>query len=962
MPVYDRMRSLTKIRAIALILLMLAPMPAATLGQSGEPLADEATDFTDVTRQAGFPNDLGRTRIAWGDYDGDGWEDLLLDGRMLWRNRGDGTFQDVTSQTGIFGVNSHGGVWADYDNDGDLDFYANVRSDTHRDALWRNNGDGTFTEASAQAGEINDKLPTEGVAWGDYNGDGFVDLYVANYETASVDPDADLGIGTEDFLYHNNGDGTFTDVSGRAGIEVDTDRNGRGVVWADYDDDGDLDIYVSNYRLDPNFLWRNNGDGTFTNTARQARVEGYGVESSPGDVRFGHTIGSDFGDYDNDGDMDLYVSNLAHPRFIMFSDKSMLMKNQGDGTFIDRFYGSGIAYCETSSDSSWADFDNDGDLDLYYTAVYEDVGSRLFRNQGNERFEDATGETGTSVENGWGTGWCDYDHDGDLDLAVGSGSGMRLLENEGNGNHWFQVELEGTWANSKGIGARVRIDVDGDRQVRDVKAGRGTTSQDMFACHFGLGDNRGDVRVSVRWPGDRNWTDHGTFSADQRVHLVQGDVDIDASIALEVDPDAPRAGEAVDLTAFVDNEGDNTIDSVEVTFTVQGVGQVGQPHRLGPLGPGGSESAHTIWQPTREGVFTVSAELTDVVPFDTNPDNDVSTVAVTVRTTNMEPIARLNVEPSSGPPGMVFTLDGSNSSDDSAVAEYLFEYGDETETEWTASSIVTHEYSLEGEFLASLSVRDKEGLVSTNFATYMIRVSSMGFRPSAEILTIQPSPSREGQVVTLSGTGTAAAGATIERHSWNSSLDGHIGDGNLVTTTALSLGEHTIIYKVLDDRGLWSDPATTLLEVLPPEGDWTLTIQRPKEGADATGDTLEVAGKASYSVGFVVTVEVRLDNDPWEVATGTESWSHQLDIFDLPEGYHTIRVRASTLGSVSQTAMVNFTIGGVAPDEPFDLWVWIHTRDGIIVVMIMAAIVAVVVNIAIIRRRNRREARIRRPT
>ena len=946
------MRSTTKIAAFALILLMLAPAPAATLGQDAEPLADEATDFTDVTRQAGIPNNLGRTRVAWGDYDGDGWEDLLLDGRMLWRNQGDGTFRDVTSQAGISGpLNGHGGVWADYDNDGDLDFYANKRSATDRDKLWRNDGDGTFTEVGAQAGDIYDDLPTEGVAWGDYDDDGFVDLYVANYETASIDQDADLGIGTEDFLYHNNGDGTFTDVTGRP-------LCGRGVVWADYDNDGDLDIYVSNYRLDPNLLWRNDGDGTFTNTARDARVEGYGTQVAPGDVRFGHTIGSDFGDYDNDGDMDLYVSNLAHPRYIMFSDKSMLMNNRGGGTFIDRFYGSGIDYCETSSDPSWADFDNDGDLDLYYTAVYEDVGSRLFRNTGN-RFEDATSETGTSVEDGWGTGWCDYDHDGDLDLAVGSGSGsgFRLMENEGNDNHWFQVELQGSWVNAAAIGARVRIEAGGDMQVRDVKGGRGTTSQDMFACHFGLGGHGGDVRVYVRWPGDTTWTNHGTYSADQRVLLVQGDLDIDASVALEVDPDAPRVGEAVDFTAIVENEGDNTIDSVEVNFTVLGVGQIGQPQTVGPLGPGGSENARTVWQPTREGVFTITARLTDVVPFDTNPDNDVSTVSVTVRTTNLEPIARLKVEPSTGPPGMDFTFDGSNSSDDSAVAQYMFEFGDGRDSGWTVSPIVTHSYTVVGQFLTSLIVRDEDELTSTNFATYLVTVSTMGYRPSAQIVTILPDPARQGEVVTLHGTGTAAPGATIDLYSWNSSIDGHIGDEALITTTELSVGDHTIIFKVSDDRGLWSDPVTAVLEVHPPEGDWTLRITKPQEGSTEDGDYLEVTGTAAYTGGPVVTVEVRLDNGLWEVADGTGSWNHELDLVDLLDGPHTIRVRASSEDSTSETAMVNFTIGDVTTPEPFDLWEWIHTRNGIIIIMVLASIIAVVVNVAIHRRRNRRNVR-----
>jgi hypothetical protein len=541
-----------------------------------------------------------------------------------------------------------------------------------------------------------------------------------------------------------------------------------------------------------------------------------------------------------------------------------------------------------------------------------------------------------------------------VDLAVGSGSGFRLLENDGNENHWFQVQLEATWDNSAAIGARVRIESGGERQYRDVKGGRGTTSQDMLTCHFGLADRFGPVDVSVRWPGDRNWTDHGSFPADQRVTLVQGDVDIDASVALEVDPDAPRVGEAVDLTAIVENEADNTITSAEVTFTVQGVGAIGQPQRVGPLGPGGSETAETVWQPTREGVFTVVAELTDVQPFDTDPDNDASTVSVTVRTTNLEPIARLKVEPSSGPPGMDLTFDGGNSSDDTAVALYLFEFGDDTESGWTPSPVVTHSYSMEGEFLASLTVRDGEGLQSTNFATFLVRVSSMGYRPTANIITVMPDPARVGEVVTLHGRGTAASGATIEEHSWNSSIDGPVGDEALVTTAELSVGEHNIIYKVRDDRGLWSDPATVSLEVLPAEGDWTLTIERPKEGARPDGDVLVVSGTATYTGGFVLAVEVRLDNEAWETAEGTGEWSHDIELFDLPDGYHTVRVRASSMDSTSETVFVNFTLGDDPADEPFDLREWLYTFEGRVFIIVVAGVVLLVANVMIIRRRSRK--------
>ncbi|MCK4969556.1 MAG: ASPIC/UnbV domain-containing protein, partial [Thermoplasmata archaeon] len=339
---------------------------------------------------------------------------------------------------------------------------------------------------------------------------------------------------------------------------------------------------------------------------------------------------------------------------------------------------------------------------LYYTAVYEGVGSRMFRNVERDRFEDSTEESRTAVEDGWGTGWCDYDHDGDLDLAVGSQTEFRLFENGGNENHWLQVKLEGTWSNSLAIGARVKVTAGTLEMVRDVKGGRGTTSQDMFTCHFGLDDYDGDVEVAVRWPGLDTFTFVGEYSVDHRVLVSEGDVDIDASIALEVDPDSPRVGEAVDLVAIVRNEGVTTIDSVEVTFTVQGVGPVGESIRVDPIAPGESVSPGTIWQPLAEGVFTVVAQIIDVVPFDTNGDNDVASVVVTVRITNTEPIARLRVDRTEAPPGLDITFDGSESSDDSSVGRYLFEFDDGTTNDWITSPVTTHSYSIEGEYLVSL--------------------------------------------------------------------------------------------------------------------------------------------------------------------------------------------------------------------------------------------------------------------
>jgi hypothetical protein len=932
--------------------------PPASSGTAGQPLANEPVVFENVTRAAGFASD-GWTRVAWGDYNGDGWEDLLLNGNTLYRNDKDGTFTDVTAVAGIGGVPSNGGVWADYDNDGDLDFYATVNSFTSRDALWRNNGDGTFTDVTLRSGEIFDYLPTEGAAWGDYDADGYVDLYVANYETYQTQGDP-LGVGTPDVLYHNKGDGTFENVSHEAGIELATPLCGRGVVWGDYDDDGDADIYVSNYRLQPNLLWRNNGNGTFTDVAHASGVDGKAIQAVPGsEGRYGHTIGSDFGDYDNDGRLDLYVSNLAHPRYIEFSDLPMLMQSRGDGTFTDRFATAGIAYCETSSDPAWGDFDNDGDLDLYFTAVYEGRWSKLYRNDGRGRFTDVTAATRTAVNNGWGCAWADYDRDGFLDLAVGSGSGFQLLHNKGNSDHWVEVELVGTSCNAAAIGARVKVIAGGTSYIREVQGGRGTTSQNMLACHFGLGAYSGDMEVWVSWPGEAEYKQGGTAKADSRVRVVQPKSVVDASVHLTVDPPAPNAGQPVKLTATVENVGQSDIESAKVRFSV-GTGQIGQDLEAGSIPAGESREVETMWQPLQEGSYEVMAEIVQSRPPDGDRSNDAATVTVQVSGANEAPFARLTATPGTAPPGLDVTFDGSGSSDDSAVALYFFEYGDGTDSGWQRSPVAKHAYPMQGDMLASLTVKDDDGTPSSNFATAAVAITTRGFRPAAIVDGVSPSPARAGDAVTLRGHGTAVEGARIAKHSWNSSIDGHLGDIADLVVTRLSEGSHTLIYKVQDDRGLWSEPATAELDVLPEEGRWTISYLSPDEGADVRHVTFTVAGVASYSVGPVEYVEARVDNEPWQRARGTETWTIDVDASALDDGYHTLRARAHSEGSDSPVAYLNITVDLQAkpPSQLGAVLAWVEGH-WLATVVVVVATVTLVALAAVARRRSRRRARSR---
>ncbi len=502
----------------------------------------EDGDFEEVTEAAGLP--AGMSRMAWGDFDDDGDDDLLVNGNRLFRNESDGTFAEVTEAAGIGDRPTNGGLWADYDNDGHLDFYATVSSylptctrdedclyctlrsnpdgsrecdqmqydyecvDGHctppsgeqrHDLLWHNEGDGTFSEVSEEAG-VFDFLPTEAAAWADYDGDGFVDLYVANYETPGSWVNGVIGRGTPDILWHNEGDGTFRDVSDDAGIyPFAYHQCGRGVSWVDFDLDGDQDLFVVNYRLDFNYFFENTGDGAFEYIGHDNGTAGVNIGGN-----YGHSIGATWGDVENDGDWDLFIANLAHPRFIEFSDKSMLYINGGGPQFAfdDARESAGITFSETHSNPAFGDYDNDGFIDLFITDIYVGYRSFLYRNNGDVTFTDVTYPSGVNVDNGWGAAWADYDRDGRLDLVT-----RTLWHNQTpNAGHWLEVQLRGTDSNRSAIGAIVTVTAAhsmmelGRTMMRQVEGGSGTGVQSSMTLHFGLGDATSIEEVTIRWP------------------------------------------------------------------------------------------------------------------------------------------------------------------------------------------------------------------------------------------------------------------------------------------------------------------------------------------------------------------------------------------------------------------------------------------------------------------------------
>ncbi len=429
-------------------------------------------------------------RVAWGDYDNDGDDDLLLDGPRLFRNDDGLVFVEVTSVLGLERIRaSHGGIWGDFNNDGYVDLFLTRRQGNR---LLENLDGKGFRDISEQALAAVDRQPmrTEAAAWGDFDNDGWLDLYLANYEGAGVE----RGFCDPDRLLRNGGRGEFVDASAAVGVVLEAPLCGRGVIWSDLNADGAQDIVVSNYRLHRNSVWLNTNAGGFRQAAAELGIRGMGTRQVPG-----HTIGSVAGDIDNDGDLDLYMTNLVHPRYLDYSDGSRLWVNELSeaGVFRDRHGRSGIGYEETNADPVLFDADNDGDLDLFVTSVYPGRFSRLLLNDGTGRYKDVSWLSGAGIENGWGVAASDYDRDGDIDLAVASRGGVTLLRNDGNANHWLSVSVRSPNCNRFGIGARVRVEYAGRAQLREIAAGRGTGSQDSVLAHFGFGRYNGEVAVTV---------------------------------------------------------------------------------------------------------------------------------------------------------------------------------------------------------------------------------------------------------------------------------------------------------------------------------------------------------------------------------------------------------------------------------------------------------------------------------
>jgi len=488
--------------------------------------------------------------VAAFDFDNDGWPDIfLVNGSRLegfpkgqeptshlYRNNHDGTFTDVTQKAGVALTGWGQGVCAgDYDNDGFVDLFVTFWG---HDVLLHNNGDGTFTDVTRKAGLWHDDVRwSTGCAFVDYDRDGRLDLFVANY--VDLDPAntpepgssptclwkgmpvvcGPRGLkGTHSELYHNNGDGTFTDVSEKSGVAKTDPGYCLTALTGDFDNDGWPDIYVA-CDSTPNLLFHNNHDGTFTETAVDSGV----AFNDAGREQAG--MGADAADYDGDGWLDIVKTNFS-------DDTATLYRNNHDGTFSDVTAAAGLV--RNSQYLGWGtlfiDIDDDGWPDIFMANghIYPEVDKKgltnkyrepklLYWNQHNGKFLDISADAGPGITapfNSHGVATADFNNDGTLEIVVNnSHDHPSLLKNLGDHGNWLLLRLEGAgvpsarasgalgWkSNRSAIGARVTVHVGDHQQTQEVRSGGGYISQSDFRLHFGLGAaNKADL-IEIRWP------------------------------------------------------------------------------------------------------------------------------------------------------------------------------------------------------------------------------------------------------------------------------------------------------------------------------------------------------------------------------------------------------------------------------------------------------------------------------
>jgi PKD repeat protein len=778
--------------------------------------ANEPIVFTNRSPELDIPSITGDS-FAWGDYNNDGYLDFIMRGNATWgtrlfKNNGPSNY-NFTDVTNISNISGRGyPIWADYNNDGYLDFFAAGNPDS----LWMNNGPPgwNFTDVTETAGGLDDQRPTEAAGWADYDRDGYVDLYVNSWYSGSNY--------YWDVLWHNNGNGTFTDVSVAAGVNTVTTPAyrsppfaGMAVAWGDYNNDGWLDLYVGKYHITPNSLFRNNRDGTFTDVAVEVNVTGDPDMYQGAGPYYGHTAGVGFADFDNNGFMDIWVSNLAHKDSEesgglgrgYFCDDAQLFYNYGppDFKFADIRPSTGIPIIPVGTvvgnqwkdedyfGITWGDVDNDGDQDMWLPNVktyHSWDHSYLWRNNLNGTFTDITPTAGAEVWSNTGGALADYNNDGFLDLITEGTypyEGKReihLFENGKNDNNWIQFKLNGTVSNTAAIGARVNLTTSSGFQLREIGGDAGGHGfQNSFIVEYGLGDETSVISVEIRWPS--GFVQVIDNPAINQLHNI-------------TEPSLAPSITSISVSENYVDENDDVIFDATTSFPTGSISLYEWDFDCDSVYDWNSTSTPlATFNFSRTGIYYATLRV-----WDSTGKIGITGTSEYITVNNVDPIAYAgedqNVEEDEV---VVFNASGSvDTYSDRQILEYYWDFDDDTNSSWSKNNVtVNHTYTDRGVYYVTLGVRDDDGIMSFD----QVKVTVIDPPPVCDAGNNQIV--YEDEVIYLNGTGNdTPSDIPFLYYRWQFGDEVQTEWSKYSNTTYVytTQGNYTAILEVMDDHGL----------------------------------------------------------------------------------------------------------------------------------------------------------------